>query len=119
VPPEPDPEPAAFARAWQRWQDVGISSYALRYVVRCDCPDRGTVAVVVRHGVVVHAQGSQSPLTVDTLLAVAQRAYAQADRVTASYDPSSGVPLRVSVDIDEDSVDDEVRYDVLRFAPGS
>ena len=115
VPPEPAPEPAEFRHAWKRWRAADVGSYALGYRISCSCPDRGPVAVAVRDGRVVEARGTSTPLTVVDLFAVARRAYAQADRVTARYEPSSGIPLRLSVDIDEASRGEEIHYRVFRF----
>ena len=56
--------------------------------------------------------------TIDAFFDVVEAAYARhADRVDATYDPASGVPISIWIDASFQTADEEFGYSVRAFRP--
>ena len=120
-------EEAQMEKSRQVWNAQGIDDY--RMTVRISGGLLGGSAVIeVRDGVPVSVQPAEGgpqhlPMsafagydTVEELFAVLERAF---DRdvhdVEATYDPTLGLPLSVSIDPMEDAIDEEHGFSVVGF----
>lgn len=114
----------------QRWEAQALTSY--EYVIRrlCFCGFVGEVRIRVVDGVVTERTIVESgdPLPpgtgdsypdVDGLFEVLADAYAQdAHSVRVTYDPATGVPLEISIDYQENVIDEELGYTVSSLPSG-
>ena len=122
------PEEHDLALARERWAESGIRSYD--YVVQrsCFCAPAFVrpITVSVTNGVVTREVFADTgePVTnsvldfgtVESLFAVVDTAVARhVDRIDASYDPVSGVPVSISIDPSFQTADEEVSYVVSVF----
>ncbi|GEK01504.1 hypothetical protein TNCT1_37800 [Streptomyces sp. 1-11] len=112
------------------WHEPSAYTYTLRSTGG-ERPLTGTFRVTVRAGKVVRAAGldaesraavRRSPTlvpTIGTLLRELERARREgADQADVRY-ASAGYPRRITVDWSATAVDDEVRYEMSDYTPGS
>lgn len=117
-----------LALARQRWALSNVRSYDYTIQRECFCAPAWTlpVTVTVTNGLVTGQVYADTGLpvpefipdftTVDALFGVVERAYTDhADGVTASYDPTTGVPLSIAIDPSFHTADEEVSYSVSMF----
>jgi hypothetical protein len=124
--PESDLEAAR-----RRWADRGPTSYEMVVGPECFCGEAVTarVLVTVRQREVVSRHYVSSGASVDSrwdaafpdvpgLFDLIEDAIdRKAARVSASYDPQLGYPMRIDIDYRRDYVDDEVTYLVGAWRP--
>ena len=115
-----DPSIREAAVAQARWDAQGVDDYVMDVDVGCFCAV-GRYRVVVRDGAVASVVGSDGRpsrgtgrVTVDDMFALALD---DPHELTATYDPVLGYPLTMSVDPDENVIDEEVGYVVRRLEP--
>ena len=111
-----------LAAARQRWHALGVVSYEFELRWQCFCPPPLTdpVIVTVRDGFVdsvTDLDGGKVDYaiehqTVGALFEWLDAALDDADEVTVSYDPETGVPIAASVNPDRDLFDDESGFEV-------
>lgn len=114
-----------LAAAEQRWAGLGVDSYRFTLAYHCFCMFRDPVNVTVEAGSVtsvVTANGRAAPLEDvrwwPTTIPGAFRAIREAleaDEIGASFDPGTGVPTNVRVDVDHNTADDEFSFEISRF----
>jgi len=118
-----------FDAALQRWQHAAVDAYRYDVQVSCFCGDQRTrpVTVVVVNGQTVSLEYADSLTPADTILfsdvrtmdRLFDRLRSILDRhpalFAATYDPTFGYPLAVTVDPDAQIVDEEVAYYVSNF----
>lgn len=117
-----------LAVARSRWLASGPPSYVFDLQLSCFCPQQtiGTVSITVVDGRFVDARASDGSsadsllfegyLTVDRALETTRRLLeAKPASFAASYDPSLGYPILVSVDPIALAVDDELTFRILAF----
>ena len=122
------PEQSDLARAKQRWALSNIRSYDYVIARSCFCAPTSLrpVTVTVTNGVVTRQVYSDTgePVattipeygTIEALFDVIGSAFAQrADRVDATYDPATGVPLSVWIDSNFQMADEEFGYSVSAY----
>ncbi|MFB3110080.1 MAG: DUF6174 domain-containing protein, partial [Acidimicrobiia bacterium] len=96
--------------------------------IGCFCPEEyrgpfviavvdGIIEQVTRNGEIVTAPFDESFLTVEGLFATVER-YAYADQISVNYS-SLGYPSIVDVDPSFNTIDEELRIDVLDLVPNS
>lgn len=119
-----------LALARQRWALSNVRSYDYTASRSCFCAPASLrpITVTVTNGVVtrqVYADtGEPVPTaipdfsTIDAFFDVVEAAYARhADRVDATYDPASGVPISIWIDASFQTADEEFGYSVRAFRP--
>ena len=116
----PDRE-LAVARA--RWAQRGPTSYSITVAHLCFCLGVGPAVVTVRNGVVESRHytrdGAPVPSThadmfpsVEGLFEKIEAARSEkVTRVSVSYDPTFGYPVRIALDYSSEYADDEVTYE--------
>jgi hypothetical protein len=98
---------AAYEAARDRWEQGGIDSYEFMLVRNCFCPEdyRGPFSVTVENGVVTEAlyQGGGAKdgvaTTVDEVFDEIERALDEGVLTEITYDPTTGHPLVVRLDL--------------------
>lgn len=110
--------------AKSKWAAQSLrSSYQYEFTQTCFCPlANEPVIIQVKNGAVVSAakksDGAQVDdqlgwrPTIDDLLSKVEKADAEADQLTATFDPTLGYPASVSIDWLADAVDDELAFTV-------
>jgi hypothetical protein len=127
-----DDERERLEAARAAWQAQGIDSYSYVLQRSCFCGGGTTPAVVVVEAgerVSVTAVASGEPidapfaelyLTIDELFDFVEDAIdRKAHEITVSYDAERGIPLSVSIDYDENTIDEEMAFMASQFQPGS
>ena len=110
-------------RAEARWAEHAPAEYSFTLARLCFCPPPQRAIVVVEEGEVVTVlpaePGGDVPaearpyfLSIEGLFDEVRRALLEADEVDVTYDPRTGVPVRVAIDWVAAAVDDEVTYEV-------
>ena len=119
-------EPGAadeVAAARAIWEQSEINSYEITYRVLCFCPviEDVTVRVVDREIQSVSPEpGFVGPYSVDGLYEQMEEWIAEdVASLQLEFDPVTGVPSRISVDIIELAVDDELTIEIIDFEPFS
>jgi hypothetical protein len=121
--------PFGLFAAKARWERANIDSYEMTVRVACECLLNDPVRVTVSEGIVVSRVNAVTGETVAAnlessipdvveLFEILERATAEADDVHVEYDATYGFPTVLSIDWQENAVDDEVVYRVLDFAVG-
>ena len=131
--PTPDVN-AELTRNQKNWQAAGIRTYRFQLMVGCYCPmtammpitvdvrDGAVVAMTDANGVVVSLGDPGSDFfmkytTIDGIYAELMSArFAEADKLTITYDPTYGFPSAVSADFIEMAADDELYLGISGFA---
>jgi hypothetical protein len=126
---------AELSRNESKWQDAQVTHYRFQLGVSCFCPvgDRMPMSVEVQDGEIVSitdvtgaAFEASDPLnelvmkyaTIDRIFTELQSAEVRdADKLTATYDPTYGFPTEVSIDFVEQATDDELYLSILTFEP--
>lgn len=105
-----------------RWADAGITDYRFTIEMRCFCPPRAPADVVVANGVPTSITRDGQPVSEDDVVAATvpdlfrvAREAAQGDWVTITYDPETGVPLRIDADPARNADDEEYSIIVSGF----
>jgi hypothetical protein len=120
-----------LAMARVRWQAAAISSYDFDFARSCFCTVEalGPVTIRVRDGHFASLVSRDSGTPVDTVLfaqfLTIERVFESTRQLldagpasfTASYDPTFGFPITVTVDPIAQAVDDELSYSVLALRP--
>ncbi len=118
--------------AIEKWEAKKTSDYSFSYLQCCFCGFVGKVDIVVFADTVYAVKDSQTgedvtietengPVrileiypdyfpTMDELFETLKEASLKADEMKGSYDSEIGYPKEVSIDYDEDAIDDEVTY---------
>jgi hypothetical protein len=110
---------AAMRQAWQRWTSLDEDDYDLRVLRRCFCPRFPAWLTKVRDGKVVSVARSNHPgeeinrrgWTMDRLFLLLRSSYGEAHSVDVAY-TDSGVPRQISVDYLENTIDEEMYFQV-------
>lgn len=111
------------------WENRGFASYDLTVRQLCFCgfvePVRVMVRNGVRTGVIVVSSGD--PVTapfadhfpdVPGLFDIVEDAIERdAHELEVRYDPTLGVPVHIEIDYEENTIDEEVTWDVLSLVP--
>ena len=117
-----------LAVAEARWEDANVDSYEMTVNYLCgECLYVGPARVTVSRGEIVSrlivATGDALPASladlypdVPGLFAIVREALADAHELHVEYDETYGFPTVVSIDWDENAVDDEVVFRVENFA---
>ena len=122
-----------FEAAWQRWQRSGVTEYRYDVQILCFCGQVTTspVTVTVSGGQTVSLVYADSLTPADTamfrdvrtmdalfarLLSILRQ---KPDRFVATYHPTIGYPITVSVDPEAQLADEEVSYRVTNFSTPS
>jgi len=113
-----------------KWERTRPAAYAITIARYCFCaPGGGPVIVSVRDGVVesrtyVNSGAAVAPTdadyfpTVDGLFEVIEDARRQgADAINATYDPTRGFPVVISIDYVREIADEELSYRTTNFQP--
>ena len=124
-----DPE-NELAQARRLWGDSAPAAYSITISRGCFCPQEvpSPVVVAVRNGVIEsrHYKTTGAPVSaayadgfpgVDGLFDVIEDALKRADRVDATYDPTLGYPVQVSIDYIKNAIDDELAFGVTDLTP--
>jgi hypothetical protein len=115
----------------QKWAAQNIDDYRYTLRILCFCPEdiRDPVVVEVRDGatqsVTYAADGRpatnnlfESANTVDELFDIIRGSIARkVDKITVEYDPALGYPKQISIDPNENMVDEETAYTVSELTP--
>ena len=112
----------------ETWAAEAIANYTITVEIGCFCPEEyrgpfviavvdGIIEQVTRNGEIVTAPFDESFLTVEGLFATVER-YAYADQISVNYS-SLGYPSIVDVDPSFNTIDEELRIDVLDLVPNS
>lgn len=106
-----------------RWAARGFASYDLTVQRLCFCGSVEPVRVEVRNGqplsVVFAATGEPVPMaasfpTVPGLFDIVEDAIERdAHELDVDYDPALGVPVRIEIDYEENTIDEEVTWVVV------
>jgi hypothetical protein len=116
-----------LASARALWESSKPASYLYTVQISCFCPAEYTqpVQIQVQNGFYFDSVGSIAPVSenylaqygsVEELFGMIEAAYEQgADMVKVEYDPTYGVPLRVSIDYIKEAIDDEISLTVSDF----
>lgn len=113
----------------RRWAEAGVGSYRYTLFIDCFCPDafRGPVIVEVLNGVTTSVRFANASIqadrqyygrydSIEKMFGVIQRAVRDgADDLEVSYDKGYGFPTEISIDFDEQAVDDEISFTVSDF----
>jgi hypothetical protein len=119
----------SLSRHQRLWVNQGIKNYQYRLRVNCFCPPEVTdqVIVEVRAGAAssVSYAASGKPAeskyfdkydTMDELFLVIEDAIKRgAAEISVTYDETSGIPTRISIDFVKLAIDDEIAYDISNF----
>jgi len=117
---------AAFEAARQRFAALGAHSYDYNYQRFCFCFDPPDVDIQVRADTIVSIRDAQSGLevapqdpnaylTIPQLFDYIDSALRTADVINVTYDEQTGVPRSLSIDFQEEAVDDEISISVPDF----
>lgn len=111
------------------WASQGIDSYSIVLRRLCFCgggtaPARVIVrngerisVTVIETGEPIDPEFAQYYLTVKELFDFVEDAIdRKAHRIDVEYDPEIGLPLSISIDYDENAVDEEMAFEVSEFA---
>lgn len=116
-----DPWPEVQAALDEARANFTATTYTITYRVSCFCPNRNPITVEVVDGQIVSVEGAElrQALTVPLMFEAIQAAInADVDRVTASFDPVTGVPTNYSVDQSFQIADEEYSVEITSFVEG-
>ncbi|MCK6584440.1 MAG: DUF6174 domain-containing protein [Anaerolineales bacterium] len=116
----------------KKWQEAEVSHYRYNLVIGCFCPfyqDMPLTVEVRNEEVVSITRVDGTPVdasdpnheyyvkyaTIDRLFAELESEMAEAEEVTAVYDPELGFPAEVSIDVVKLAMDDELSWQVTNF----
>jgi hypothetical protein len=114
------------------WSEQGMTSYVYGLERVCFCHEvaRGPVKVTVQDGVVEGRAYVSSGTAVDPELEdlfpavtglfdlIEQAIEAAAFRIEVTYDPATGLPVDVSIDYDQQVIDEELGFSVVELPAG-
>jgi hypothetical protein len=115
-----------LGQARHAWAGQGIASYRLTISYFCECPtgvyeltivDGELAKVVSGHKTVDPARVEGFPTTVEAMFVQAEAALRRGGSIEATYDPLTGVPLKMFLDPIPNAIDDELSIEVSAFVP--
>jgi hypothetical protein len=120
----------SLREARARWASGGIDTYEVTIRRLCFCGFIEPVRVRVEDGVIVSrtivTTGEPVPAVhaqyipdIAGLFAIVEQASREADELETEFDPTYGFPSVISIDWDENAIDDEQVYRAEQFEPES
>lgn len=109
------------------WKSRNIESYQFTASESCFCPHEEDIVTMVANGEIVSAfftpsgenlsqERMENLLDIDDYFDLIQRYFdSGAYRIDVDYDSTTGIPMKIDVDIIELGVDDEIFYRIYDF----
>lgn len=114
-----------LAAAEQVWAGLGIDDYRFTLAYHCFCPFADPLTVTVRDGSVVDVASPNGrrppdeaidwwPMTIPAVFATL-RDNLDASRISVTFDPPTGIPIKATVDPIANAADDEFSFEITDF----
>lgn len=131
APYEPDMSPdsddlTALQEAWNLWEFTAIADYRYTLTVHCLCSEEysGPFQITVRDGQVVAATWNGNPIkpgqgpayTIEQVFELIQQTIEDGVDVDVVYDPDSGHPVNVVLDVEAVAVDGGLAFSITNLS---
>jgi hypothetical protein len=115
-----DGERRQIREARRIWEDGRPPSYEMTFIIRCFCAvgtPGGTAVTVVGDDPPADLPASASQITVDGLYGLLLESWLQrsVDEFYFEFNPVMGFPEYISIDLDQDTADDEFTFFMVGF----